>query len=178
MSLNPIVAQSTLRTYHTLIKRPLAYSLTELLIVIRLLGLTISGTLSKIPSLYYKLSAYITMYQLRQTINYARSLALMQQQKIQLCPSYNKYSCGGSWNQGMLVLSPEGGSRFFQSYINSKAFLTLTQSGYTNNMVVIQANGMTYTNGHFSYKSLKSTYISQFNLYFNRALRNYLFIGD
>ena len=154
-----------------------AYSLIELLIVISLFSITIVGTLSAFHTFYYKLSGHITLQQLQQALTYGRSVAILHQQKVTVCPSYNQYSCDGSWNQGILVLAPNNDSRFFHSYIATNAILTLTQSGRTNNRVEIQANGMTYTNGHFSYKSLKATYIPQFNLYFNRALRNYVLRG-
>jgi Tfp pilus assembly protein FimT len=155
-----------------------SFSQLELLIVSSLLAITATATIPFSSKLYHKTCALIALSQVRLALNYARSVAIAEQQTVTMCPSYNRYSCSGSWHQGILVVAPNSKTRFFATFCNSKAILTLTQSGYTNNKVDIQVNGMTYTNGHFSYKSLKPTFIAQFNLYFNRALRSYILGSD
>lgn len=134
------------------------------------LGLGLAGAHGFAQSHYARLN----MRQLHQSLYYARSLAINQRQKVTICPSYNRHSCSGSWNNGLLVRSANGDFKYFKLYKNTEWMLSLQQSGYSNNSVEVHPNGMTNTNGHFNYKSLNSRYIPQFNLYFNKALRVYV----
>jgi len=151
-----------------------AYSLLELLIASSILIVGLSLGLTGAYSFAQSQYVAINMRQLQQSIYYARSLAINQRQKVTICPSYNRHSCGGTWNQGLLVRSANGDLKYFKLYKNTAWLLSLQQSGYSNNRVEVHPNGMTDTNGHFNYKSLNSGYIPQFNLYFNKALRVYV----
>jgi len=150
------------------------HSLIELLLCIAIFGLILSLGATTYTSFMAQQMAILTIRQLEQAINYARSLAIVQHRKVIICPSYNRFSCGGSWQQGILVISSNADYRFFDTHTYFKALLSLNQSGYSHNSVEVHPNGMTNTNGHFNYKLLNSRYISQFNLYFNKALRVYI----
>ncbi len=150
-----------------------AYTLIEILLVISIIGVAVVAAIPTVSKFVYTQYAALTIRQIQQAINYARSEAILHHQTVTICPSFNRYNCSNNWGQGLLVLVPNGNSRFFPTYVNSQVQLSLVQNGFSNNSVQIQANGLSYTNGHFTYRALNSTYIPQFNLYFNRALRTY-----
>jgi Tfp pilus assembly protein FimT len=117
--------------------------------------------------------ASLSMQQINTAINYARSMAIFLRQPVEICPSRDKISCHAVWQHGILVIAPNGARRFFKILATDNFMLTLQQSGFSQQRVQVQPDGTTYSNGHFTLKSLNSRYIVIFNLYFNRALRTY-----
>lgn len=151
-----------------------AFTLIECITVLAILAITSAATIPTFTKLYHTQRSIIVMRQLQMAIHYARSVAILQHATVTICPSINMYSCTNNWQHGVLVLAANGKSRYFNLYLGTGARLFLQQSGNSNSMLQVQTNGLTYTNGHFTYKSLKSSGLAQFNLYFNRALRTYI----
>lgn len=151
-----------------------AYTFIEILLVIGLLSIITNVGMAWIGRFMYHQSMVITLHQLQQAFYYARSSAIFHRQKVTVCPSYNGYDCTHNWNTNIIVITPNFEVRSFKLYFGNLGHLSLTQSGLSNNKVEVQPNGMTYTNGHFTYKSLNAGDFPQFKLYFNRTLRFYV----
>ncbi len=127
-------------------------------------GFAVAGT----RSFTYKHNARSTLQQLQQAIVLARSIAITHNCHVHV------------------YLKPTGldintAKQKFKKHINLNIGtfdeLSLQQSGFNNKLLTIKADGMTYTNGHFNYKSRNGNALPQFNLYFNRALRTYVLIS-
>lgn len=146
----------------------------EIIIVIAITAIISSACIVKFTAFTYAQNAYLTLQQLKSAINYARSEAILHKQIVTICPSYNRVTCSDNWTNGILVTSSNAKIRYFTTFTPQNTLFTLEQSGFSNILFKIQADGMTYTNGHFAYKSLNSGYIPSFNLYFNKALRVYV----
>ncbi len=159
-----------------MMQRNCAYNLIECLLVVTLIGIIATSTFPSFDHLWQTLQAHLTLGQLRQILQLSRSQAIANNGSVTLCGSSNGYSCNQSW-RGVLLESSPGVLHYFDLRLSPQVILLLTQSGKTANKVVIQANGMAQTNGHFSYKSLKGSNATQFNLYFNKALKMYEHVG-
>lgn len=109
------------------------------------------------------------MQQLQQSIALARSIAITQNCQVTIYLSPKKLT---------LTTSKHTLNKHINLNIGINNELSLHQSGFSNKMLTIQPDGMTYTNGHFNYKSRKSNALPQFNLYFNRALRTYFLVSE
>lgn len=151
-----------------------AFSLVELLVVISISGILLLSATNAYTRFLHQHYATLTLQQLQYAFHYARSEALLNHHTVTICPSFNRISCGGNWREGILVVTPNGEIRFFNTFRGHYADLRLQQSGFSNSSVQIQSNGMTYSNGHFTYKSLKTKYLPHFNLYFNKTGRLYV----
>lgn len=153
------------------------FTLLELIIVMAIASITY---LVATPNLHYFTHmkyGNLNMQQIQQAINYARSLAILYKQDIVICPSIDRIKCATYWDHGLLVNAPNGKSCFFKLHKHKYSHLKLIKSGHTTKQMLIQANGMTFHNGSFTYNSSKSSDLPQFKLYFNKALRVYIVIG-
>lgn len=115
----------------------------------------------------------LTLYQVSMAIQYAKSISAAKSTTTILCPNLDNRGCGANWDNGILVKS-DADTKVFQVFIRPHASLSLIQSGFNGQKLVIQADGLTHSNGHFNYKSHKSYALPQFNLYFNKTLRIYI----
>lgn len=150
----------------------LGFSLIELMLGI---AITVTSCAIVIPSYSRFLdfcSGNLTLYQVRMAIQYAKSVSAAESTLTILCPNLDDRECGPSWDNGILVRS-DAGTKVFKVFIRPHATLSLTQSGFNGQKLVIQADGLTHSNGQFNYKSHKSYALPQFNLYFNKTLRIY-----
>lgn len=145
------------------------FTLIECLFVISLAVTSCAFAIAGVGYFMYIHNATTTMQQLQQSIALARSIAIT-------------HSCQVTIYLGPQNLDLKTTQHDLQKHINLNIGiydeLLLQQSGFSNKMLTIQADGMTYTNGHFNYKSRKSNALPQFNLYFNRALRTYVLISE
>jgi type IV fimbrial biogenesis protein FimT len=119
------------------------YSLFEMLITIALVGIL---CLAGIPSWQYFMQENQMSAQVRTFItalNFARSEAVKQSEKIIFCPSENQHSCGGFWEQGQIVLSKDNVLRAYpalppnvkliwKSSLGRNDHLEFVPSGFTN----------------------------------------------
>lgn len=151
-----------------------AYSLYEFLMVIALSAILLTLTIPIFNSLFQAQMARLTFNQIEQTIQLARSLAIANQSRVRVCASSNGYSCNQQWRGILVLVANTGFTQYFDLSLSTKVVVLLAQSGRQTNMVEIQANGLASSNGHFIYKSLKTSNQSQFNLYFNKALKMYM----
>lgn len=148
----------------------------QLIIVMALVVMCHTVALPNLRNFIYTQSAQLSMQQIQYAINYARSLAVANGKSITICPS-SGFECTNDWNQGILVIAPNNQKYSFKIYTSTFSSLTLAQSGFSGQKLVIEANGMTYSNGCFYYKSLNFSDFPQFKLYFNKALRLYMVNG-
>ena len=153
------------------------FTFIELLCVLGIASLLCVFTIPSLNHYIYSVQAKLTMQQIQQAISYGRSQAIAQNQIITICPSNNNLTCSVSWDDGLLVVTPNGRAFPFKLYICAHCTLSLSQSGFVLEKITIQASGMTHQNGKFDYKSVKFSGFPQFNLYFNKALRIYMLNG-
>lgn len=148
----------------------------QLIIVMAIVVISYTTAIPNLRYFIYTQSANITMQQIQQAINYARSLAIAYDKPVIVCPG-SGIGCGRDWQEGILVIAPN--SRIYSFKVHSSAFsvLTMLQSGNSGQKLVVEANGMTHNNGCFYYKSLNLSDFPQFKLYFNKALRIYMVSG-
>ncbi len=151
--------------------------LLEMLLVIAVLGVISTWSLPTCSRLIYMFNGKICMRTVSRALNYARSVAVLNQNIVIVCGSYDGLRCSGNWQHGILVLGNPTQHRYFHIPGSANYLLTLQQSGNSNKQVQIHPDAMTYTNGHFTYISLKASEYPPFKLYFNRALRIYITIG-
>lgn len=151
-----------------------AFSLLELVFYILITAIVSLGTLPSLKRLVYLQTANLTLQQIELTISYARSLAILKQSKISICPSSNGQICKDNWGEGLLIVSNSGQRQFFRTNTKFPGKLQLLQSGHTNNRLTITENGMTTSNGHFNLMPPQTSTLPEFNLYFNRGLRTYI----
>lgn len=150
----------------------LGFSILECMIVIAIATLSYLIAIPNLQRLNHAYTGKTLIIRLQQILHYARSLAIVQQQSVTVCPSYNGYSCAENWGVGVLIVG-KNTKQYFK--LNTGAgSLTLQQSGNNNKRIEILPNGMLYVNGHFNYKNSRAISWPEFNLYFNRALRTYI----
>lgn len=145
------------------------FSLIECIFVIGIAVTSCTIATTGIRYFIYTHNASTTLRQLQQGIVLARSIAIAQNCQVTIHPQAKHLTLK---TDGRLVI------KHLNLNIGASDELILLQSGFSNKMLTIQADGMTYTNGHFNYKSRKSNALPQFNLYFNRALRTYLLVSE
>ncbi len=144
------------------------FSLIEFIFVFSIAVVSCNIAIAGLQYFIYTHNGTNTLQQIQQSISLARSIAIARDYQITICPSNN-----------MLILSANNQEfKRFNLSVGANDMLTLYQSGFSNKIVTIQANGMTYNNGHFNYKSKKTNSLPQFNLYFNMALRTYVLISE
>lgn len=143
------------------------FSLIECIIALSIAVISCSIAITGLRSFIYTYHATSTLQQIKQGIALARSIAIARNHQVII-----------QRNNNMLTLSANNKViKQLKLAIGTKDMLTLHQSGFCNQIVTIQGNGMTYNNGHFNYKSQKPNSFAQFNLYFNMALRTYVLIS-
>jgi Tfp pilus assembly protein FimT len=153
----------------------LAFSLLEFLFVTALVTIITCSGFSICKKLLFVQHAHIHLNQIQTCLNLARSLAIKYRQNVKVCPSYNGISCVGSWQGNILVKVAKSGELYsFKVPSASNITITLQQSGFSQQSVTVQPNGLTYSNGHFTYISTKDRYLPSYNLYFNRAVKTYI----
>lgn len=151
-----------------------AFSLFELLIYILITTVLYLCVIPTLQRLMYIQTAKQTLQQIESTINYARSIAILQQRKIHLCPSKDRKTCDKDWRVGLLLVDSGGEiKQFLHTDTAFNGSLQLRQSGHTNYRLTIDANGMTSSNGHFNARPSIASGWPEFNLYFNKGLRLY-----
>lgn len=143
------------------------FSLIECIFAISIAIVSCTFAVTGLRSFIYTHNANSTLKQLQQNIALARSIAIAQGYPVTI-----------QHNNNILTLRVNNQEfKRLKLPIGAMDTLTLYQSGFNNQTVTIQANGMTYSNGHFNYKSQKPNSLPQFNLYFNMALRTYVLRG-
>lgn len=157
--------------------RQRSFSILELLFTLTIASIALLCVTPFLHSFIYKLYAHMTMQQIEMAINYGRSLAIRSGQQVTICPNEQDRR-GQAWSGGILVSTSDGAKSWFNVFMLKHANLELRQSGFNGQCLMIEANGLTYYNGSFNYKSLKNHAFPQFKLYFNKALRIYLVIGN
>lgn len=159
-----------------MLNKTTAFTLIETLFAITIIAILTSSFYISFNKFLYLQQANLSLEQLQSALNYARSIAILTHESVIVCPSTNKVSCSGSgsWQQGILVVDAQANTRFFQMFNSHNVTITLLQSGFQQQSVRIHGDGMTYTNGHFTYISANPRYIPRFNLYFNRGFRTYV----
>jgi len=144
------------------------FSLIECIFVIGIAVTSCTIAIGGIRYFIYTHNANSTLRQLQQGILLARSIAIAQNCQVTIHPHPKHLTLKNS-EQALI--------KHLRLNIGASDELTLQQSGFSNNTLTIQADGMTYANGHFNYKSRKSSALPQFNLYFNKALRTYVLVN-
>ncbi len=79
------------------------FSLFECLMVSVIIAVLAVVTLPSLSSFWPRSTQYVQSHQLLNAIQLARHEAMMRQLPITLCPSQNKTSCFGQWNNGYIV---------------------------------------------------------------------------
>ncbi len=154
-----------------------AFTLLELCLCTGIMAILYLAATPTLQRLQYLCHAHITIQQLELVINYARSLAIAHGQTVTVCPSQNRFHCSSRWQEGVLIIA--GAKRYFyRLHVGNNNYLALHQFSPHAQQLQIHLNGMTYNNGHFNYKSLIANDLPQFNLYFNRALRCFVQVGE
>lgn len=124
-------------------KKWLGFSLLEMLLILALLGIL---CLMGIPSWRHLVQENQTGTQVRtfiSALNFARSEAIKQSEKVIFCPSENQKTCGGSWQKGQIVLSnntvlriypplPANEKLLWKSSLGRVDRLEFVASGFTN----------------------------------------------
>lgn len=148
------------------------FSFLELLCVIAIIASTCCVAIPALNKFLYQQRAAFALEQIDLIIAYARSNSMAHEIKTIICPSHNGYSCGNSWNQGVLVTAENLAPQYFKIPTGSRGLLYLTQSGNMAHMLTINPDGFALSNGHFGYRTLNTGW-PEYKLYFNRALRTY-----
>lgn len=126
--------------YRNNYKKYKAFSLFEVLLVLALLSLLL---LAGLPNWFGKQrtsALVLSCEQTKQALQYARTMAISQQQDVKLCP-WHQGQCGQDWQQGILVQAqslqhvfsqtPEGVSiRWQGSFAHN--YLSFNALGFTN----------------------------------------------
>ncbi len=89
------------------------FTLLELLIVLLLASLLLWAALPSFHHLIYHQRANAQMHSLLATVQFARSEALRRGDIITLCKSGDTQTCGGQWQDGILVFADQAGNGDF-----------------------------------------------------------------
>ena len=143
------------------------FSLIECIVAFSIAAICCACAVPGIHSFIHSHHAHATMQQLQQSIVLARSIAIARNCSVAIYPQDDSL---------LLKIEDSGFIKRIPLNMAADTRLSLLQSGFSNQSLTIQANGMAYTNGHFNYKSKKPNSLPQFNLYFNRALRTYVLV--
>jgi type IV fimbrial biogenesis protein FimT len=120
-----------------------AFSLLELLITLTLLVILLLATVPSVQHLVLENRATQIANRFIAAINYARSEAIQLHQIITFCSSSDHKTCGGTWRDGQIILTPNGrllrvyealavGDHLrWDSSFNRDNFLRLSPSGFT-----------------------------------------------
>lgn len=149
------------------------FSLVETLLVLGIIALCTTFGFIYAHKLIYTHHVKQNMQQIQLAFAYARSSAIASHNKVTICPSQNGKSCSSDWRHGVLVLNSKQAARFFALQPAGNAHVFLHQSGFSSQIVEIQANGTCHHNGHFSFLPANRSELPTFNLYFNRIVRLY-----
>jgi type II secretory pathway pseudopilin PulG len=144
------------------------FSLIECTLVIGIAVASCVFAMTGVRHFIYTHNANTTMQQLQQSISLARSIAIARNCQVTIYPQDKSLT---------LKIAGLDLVKHLNLNVGAGDELLLLQSGFSNKSLTIQADGMTYTNGHFNYKSRKANSLPQFNLYFNRALRTYVLVS-
>jgi Tfp pilus assembly protein FimT len=144
------------------------FSLIECIFAINIAAACCVFALVGVRQFIYMHNAHTTLQQLQQGICLARSIAIAQNCQVTIYPHSRSL---------MLEIGEQGPKKKLSLSVGAGDELSLRQSGFSNKIITVQADGMTYTNGHFNYKSRNTNALPQFNLYFNRALRTYVLVS-
>lgn len=142
------------------------FALIEYIFALSIIIISATMATAALQSFLYTHQASSTMLQLQQSISLARSIAIAQNCHVTI-------SYFGT-NNSLTIKINNHEIKQIKLNIGKTDSLTLHQSGFDNTVITVTQDGMTYSNGHFNYKSQKSNSLPHFNLYFNKALRTYV----
>lgn len=150
----------------------LGFSILECMIAIAILAFSYLIAIPNLQRFEYIYSGKTLITKLQQVLHYARSMAIAQQKNVIICPSANGYGCASNWSRGILIT--QGHIKQYFKLNSHLGLLSLQQSGNNNLRIEVLPSGMLYVNGRFNYKNPQVRSWSEFNLYFNKALRTYI----
>ena len=91
--------------------RPHGFSILELLVVLSIIGISLSMALPGFEKLTTHVRATTSLNNLRTSIKYAQSEALKRHNPVRLCPSDDGHNCdaSGHWENGWIVYVDNSG---------------------------------------------------------------------
>ena len=146
-------------------------SLSSLMLSLSLNALLIVGGLQSFIKFHSILEARSTLNKLDYTLALARAQALTTQQVVRVCPKNTN-----AWQHGWNI---ENSSQQIIKQVSNSANGALQFTAFQNSPCLsILADGMTYNNGHFTYRAHSLLYNIQEQLVFNQGLRTYFVHGS
>lgn len=127
------------------------YSLLEILLVLALVALIAFFGIPGLQSLFLYHKANIQINQLVRVLNFARNLAIIENQSVLLCPTVLDEQCGDDWQQGIdiYLLTEKGKLIVKKSSEFSGAKLIWNRKA---NTIIFAPNGaLASQNGTFDY---------------------------
>jgi len=142
-------------------------NLAALLISLALSLSLVVGGLHTFTKYHGTLEARTTLRKLDYTISLAKSIALTSHEELMICPRQ-----GGQWSKGWQIQTARG--KILKT-IHAHVYALIHFKAYPAGSLCIKVlpTGMSYNNGHFTYRSRSLLYTVQRNLFFNQGLRTY-----
>lgn len=142
------------------------FTFLELLVVLAISMVIYAICLPGVNHYIYSINAALTLNQIQTAVMYARSLAIRQQEQVQVYCT-----------REAIRVDTSNRKYQFRTFMSTFSRLDLKQSGFHPNIIKIEPTGLTYQNGHFHYYSQKFNAFPEFKLYFNKGLRFYTVKG-
>lgn len=129
------------------------FTLTELLITIALLAIIAQIALPAWQEFIAKNRSQALMHSIEHAVHHARSIAVTQRHKTELCGSLDQDSCHSDWSQGWLIREPPASpaSRTAPLQINAldDLSLKLQWAGFQQRIVFNSSGLSSASNGRF-----------------------------
>lgn len=129
----------------------LGFSFIELLIVISLLGFLILGSVSWWGNLITQNRSTTYVQQILTALQFARSVAIKQNEKVIFCPSQDHRTCGGEWRVGQIILVKNKVLKIYPALSNSDRLLWKSAFGKNQILEFLPTGFTNGQNGSFWY---------------------------
>lgn len=127
------------------------HSLLEILLVLALIGIIAFVAIPGLQTLFLKHKASTQINQLVRVLNFARNLAIIENQAVMLCPAAIDNQCGKDWQQGIDIYLLTAKGKVIVKKSSEFLGATLVWNRKTNTIIFAANGALSSQNGTFDY---------------------------